>query len=311
MRDGNWKSYKSKEDQTQSIFVTNFVEHVTARDLWKVCNGYGVVVDAFILYKKSKAGSVYWVRAKEMEAWDPFICNDSYESDSYDDEEDACMHNNDLLYDNNHNNIKPDKDKVLFEDPFNLYDILNKKKDSGDDLKYPPGLPSVINLEEVNKKKKDAPSHKTTKRYIPVEKKSDAKKPGRQIPTGQRFYPTKSSTVWIPTRKILETYTNDSALSLGKKTCTPNTVICANSYLSICTSMDSEPISSNGSTNVLRFDGKLLKLLLFTLQVDINNSPIFVRYPNLYRNQDIGTDVEYQNASLASPDMLALDKPHF
>ncbi|GJT64391.1 hypothetical protein Tco_1015871 [Tanacetum coccineum] len=29
------------------------------------------------------------------------------------------MHNNDLLYDNNHNNIMPDKDNVLSEDPFN------------------------------------------------------------------------------------------------------------------------------------------------------------------------------------------------
>ncbi|GJW72637.1 hypothetical protein Tco_0129554 [Tanacetum coccineum] len=29
------------------------------------------------------------VHAKEMEAWDPFICNDSYESESSDDEEDA------------------------------------------------------------------------------------------------------------------------------------------------------------------------------------------------------------------------------
>ncbi|GKB95980.1 hypothetical protein Tco_0982117, partial [Tanacetum coccineum] len=123
-----------------------------------VCNDYGVIVDAFIPYKKSKAerkpsslshpsnanernspGSyvstlkssktnnvmsdhvlpslilddlcisdrdfslslmgkvkditvmpnLYWVRAKEMEAWDLFICNDSYESESSDDEEDA------------------------------------------------------------------------------------------------------------------------------------------------------------------------------------------------------------------------------
>ncbi|GKC63526.1 hypothetical protein Tco_1096124, partial [Tanacetum coccineum] len=35
--------------------------------------------------------------------------------------ESSCMHNNDLLYDKD-NNIIPDKDKVLSEDPFNLYD---------------------------------------------------------------------------------------------------------------------------------------------------------------------------------------------
>ncbi|GJX97797.1 RNA-directed DNA polymerase, eukaryota [Tanacetum coccineum] len=271
MGDGNWKSYRSKKDQTQSIsqsiFLTNFPDHVMAHDIWKVCNDYGIVVDAFIPYKKSKAerkpyatshpsttnernspssyvsilksgkmnnvmsnqvlpslilddscildrdfslslmgglwvlietvsisakekllnhtGSVYWVRAKEMESWDLFICNDSYESESSDDKEDteddglqsrdkvtaindvervsesSCMHNNELFYDNNHNNIMPDMDKVLSEDPFNLYDILNKRKDSGDDLKYPPGFtPSVINVEEVNKNVKGATSNK-------------------------------------------------------------------------------------------------------------------------------------------------------
>ncbi|GKA96370.1 hypothetical protein Tco_0818465 [Tanacetum coccineum] len=42
----------------------------------------------------------------------------------------------------------------------------------------------------------------------------------------------------------------------------------------------------------------------------INNSPIFVRYPNLQGNSDIGTTVEYQKALLASLDVPALDKPH-
>ncbi|GJT18075.1 hypothetical protein Tco_0876781 [Tanacetum coccineum] len=58
-----------------------------------------------------------------------------------------------------------DKDKVLSKDPFNLHDILNKRKDSGDDLKYPPGFtPSVINLEEVNKKVKGATSNEVLER---------------------------------------------------------------------------------------------------------------------------------------------------
>ncbi|GKA63746.1 RNA-directed DNA polymerase, eukaryota, nucleotide-binding alpha-beta plait domain protein [Tanacetum coccineum] len=35
--------------------MTNFPHHVTTHDLWKVCNDYGVVVDAFIPYKKSNA----------------------------------------------------------------------------------------------------------------------------------------------------------------------------------------------------------------------------------------------------------------
>ncbi|GKD40388.1 hypothetical protein Tco_1260595, partial [Tanacetum coccineum] len=105
--------------------------------------------------------------------------------------------------------------------------------------------------------KKDAQSHKTTKRYIPVEKKSDSKNHGRQIPIGQRFSPNKSSNVylkttpprsgltwkptgriftqvglkWIPIRKSVETRynTNDSASPLGKETHNPKTVIYANS----------------------------------------------------------------------------------
>nr|GEV16910.1 hypothetical protein [Tanacetum cinerariifolium] len=57
---------------------------------------------------------------------------------------------------------------------------------------------------------------------------------------------------WILNRKPVETRynTNDSALQLGKKTHNPKTIICANSSsLSACTSMDSEPISSKGSSN--------------------------------------------------------------
>ncbi|GJY75795.1 hypothetical protein Tco_0480911 [Tanacetum coccineum] len=104
-----------------------------------------------------------------------------------------------------------------------------------------------------NDMKKDAQSHKTTKRYTSVEKKSD----GRQIPIGQRFSPNNFSNVylkttpprsgltwkpmgriftqvglkWIPIRKSVETCynTNDSASPLEKKTHSPNTTICANS----------------------------------------------------------------------------------
>ncbi|GKD86443.1 hypothetical protein Tco_1357597 [Tanacetum coccineum] len=105
--------------------------------------------------------------------------------------------------------------------------------------------------------KKHAQSHKTTKRYIPVEKKSDSKNHGRQIPIAQRFSPNKSSNVylktmplrsgltwkptgriftqvglkWILIRKSVEIRynTNDSASPLGKETHNPKTVICANS----------------------------------------------------------------------------------
>nr|GFD01513.1 RNA-directed DNA polymerase, eukaryota, nucleotide-binding alpha-beta plait domain protein [Tanacetum cinerariifolium] len=54
------RSFKSKEDLTKkishSIFVTNFPDSITSRDLWRECNAYGTVVDVFIPFKKSKAG---------------------------------------------------------------------------------------------------------------------------------------------------------------------------------------------------------------------------------------------------------------
>ncbi|GJW16979.1 hypothetical protein Tco_0024415 [Tanacetum coccineum] len=111
-------------------------------------------------------------------------------------------------------------------------------------------------LKEVNSWGKKQ-SHKTSNRYIPVEKKSNAKKPERRIFTGYKFSPIKSFAVylkttpprfsftwkpmgrifafvchrWIPMGKTVETCLNinDSALPLGKETCSPNIVICANS----------------------------------------------------------------------------------
>ncbi|GJS24468.1 hypothetical protein Tco_0453100 [Tanacetum coccineum] len=70
-------------------------------------------------------------------------------------------------------------------------------------------------LSKVNSRasaqKKDAQSHKTTKRYMPVEKKSDSKKHDRQIPIGQKFSqipigqkfsPNKPSDVYLKTTPL-------------------------------------------------------------------------------------------------------------
>ncbi|GJS31631.1 retrovirus-related pol polyprotein from transposon TNT 1-94 [Tanacetum coccineum] len=85
-------------------------------------------------------------------------------------------------------------------------------------------------LKEVNSWGKKQ-SHKTTKRYMPVEKKSNSKKHERHIPIGQKFYSNKSSAVWIPIGKTVGTClnSNDSAIPLGKETCSPKSVIYANS----------------------------------------------------------------------------------
>ncbi|GKF00211.1 RNA-directed DNA polymerase, eukaryota, partial [Tanacetum coccineum] len=52
--------YRSNADFTRSIsksiFVTNFPDDITAKDLWSVCQTYGTVVDVFIPNRKSKVG---------------------------------------------------------------------------------------------------------------------------------------------------------------------------------------------------------------------------------------------------------------
>nr|GEW26838.1 hypothetical protein [Tanacetum cinerariifolium] len=126
--------------------------------------------------------------------------------------------------------------------------------------------------------KKDAQFHKTTKRYMPIEKKSGYKKHDRQIPIGQKFSPNKSSTVylkttpprsgltwkptgrtftyvglrWIPIRNSVETCytTNDSASPLGKETLNPNTTICANSSFLNAVTMKILPESTSNSSEV-------------------------------------------------------------
>ncbi|GKB37044.1 hypothetical protein Tco_0881986, partial [Tanacetum coccineum] len=88
----------------------------------------------------------------------------------------------------------------LYEIPYDNSDHANR---------FTPEREETIN--------KDAKSHKTTKRYMPVEKSSASKKPERQIPTGHRFSNKKTTTVpekimtprsclrWQPTGRIPST----------------------------------------------------------------------------------------------------------
>ncbi|GJW55397.1 hypothetical protein Tco_0099482 [Tanacetum coccineum] len=78
-------------------------------------------------------------------------------------------------------------------------------------------IPLKVKSSASAPRNKDAKSHKTTKRYMPVEKSSASKKPERQIPTGHRFSNKKTTTVpektrtprsclrWQPTGRILKT----------------------------------------------------------------------------------------------------------
>nr|GEY68747.1 RNA-directed DNA polymerase, eukaryota [Tanacetum cinerariifolium] len=72
--------WQSEEDQTlkisKSVYVTNFPETCFARDLWKVCNDYGTVVDVFIPFKKSKAGKLFaFVRFIKVKEFDRLVEN--------------------------------------------------------------------------------------------------------------------------------------------------------------------------------------------------------------------------------------------
>ncbi|PWA40617.1 hypothetical protein CTI12_AA561260 [Artemisia annua] len=66
------RKWHSKEDQTKqiskSVFVTNFPDHICARDLWNICKDYGSVVDVYIPFKKSQAN--------ESPSQDPFCFYD-------------------------------------------------------------------------------------------------------------------------------------------------------------------------------------------------------------------------------------------
>ncbi|GJX57904.1 RNA-directed DNA polymerase, eukaryota [Tanacetum coccineum] len=61
---GDKRSFLSKEDLTgkisKTVFVTNFPDHITARDLWNVCTAYGKVVDVYIPLKRSQNRSCNW-----------------------------------------------------------------------------------------------------------------------------------------------------------------------------------------------------------------------------------------------------------
>ncbi|GJT66397.1 RNA-directed DNA polymerase, eukaryota [Tanacetum coccineum] len=68
-------SQRPKEDHvtqiSKSVFVTNFPENFESSDLWKICEGYGKVVDVYIPNRKSKAGKqfafVHFIRVEDID----------------------------------------------------------------------------------------------------------------------------------------------------------------------------------------------------------------------------------------------------
>ncbi|GJU83168.1 RNA-directed DNA polymerase, eukaryota [Tanacetum coccineum] len=77
---GDKRSFLSKEDLTgkisKTVFVTNFPDHITARDLWNVCTAYGKVVDVYIPLKRSKTGKKFaFVRFLKVDNMERLIEN--------------------------------------------------------------------------------------------------------------------------------------------------------------------------------------------------------------------------------------------
>nr|GEU55148.1 RNA-directed DNA polymerase, eukaryota [Tanacetum cinerariifolium] len=119
------------------------------------------VSDERIIFKVIIQGNVHWVRAKEMEGWDPLLRNEDYASSSSDEENE--QENEGLR---NGEKYESDKEVDKSEDPFNIYDLLNKNKNKESDgnskegeLKYPPGFtPKETSVNDVPEKEIEAPS---------------------------------------------------------------------------------------------------------------------------------------------------------
>ncbi|GJY96182.1 hypothetical protein Tco_0512543 [Tanacetum coccineum] len=119
-------------------------------------------------------GRVLWLRVKELEAWSPDFSNDDSDNSSSDEEsvdeehvsntcdfqnekedehvsESSCMKDNGVELKKHGTSDEP---RPISEDPFGIYDLLNKnaaKQDSkGDDPIFPPGFtPDAIDDTEV------------------------------------------------------------------------------------------------------------------------------------------------------------------
>nr|GEW57384.1 RNA-directed DNA polymerase, eukaryota [Tanacetum cinerariifolium] len=119
----------------------------------RICIKTTSVENIFESFKIISKGKVFWVRAKEVSGWLPDFVEDEEEDD---DSVDGSKDNN-LYFE------KVDKQKDSGSnsvDPFNIYDILNKKQKnvnegskSNDTTKYPPGFTPTINVDSQSNDK--------------------------------------------------------------------------------------------------------------------------------------------------------------
>ncbi|GKA67656.1 hypothetical protein Tco_0767573 [Tanacetum coccineum] len=169
-----WGDLLHIEDQEDDVFHSK-----------RICVKTKIVENIFESFKIIFQGSVFWVRAKEVSGWTPDFAEENEEdSDTDGDTGDEDLHDDnegihkDTLVDED-NDIEEVAETIFkkesspvhmkdasnddhiesrSEDPFNIYELLKKKKDnnaegsnSNDTLKYPPGFtPTVASENQPN-----------------------------------------------------------------------------------------------------------------------------------------------------------------
>ncbi|GKA93538.1 RNA-directed DNA polymerase, eukaryota [Tanacetum coccineum] len=177
-------SYKTKEDDvariSTSVYITNFPEMLSAKELFHACNQYGHVVDSFIPTKKSREckrdlgyvrhdilrlegrialggrWKTYWIRANETPGWVPDF-TDEVDDEDHDEinsmaEEDEVQKSGGM----DENSDGKDVPETTFEDEelvkkFAVGDTSDKKGDKSED---PLNIYSLLNR-LAQKAKKD------------------------------------------------------------------------------------------------------------------------------------------------------------
>nr|GFB61961.1 ChaC-like family protein [Tanacetum cinerariifolium] len=182
-----------------SVFVTNFPDQYSAKDLWNTCKQYGYVVDVFIPNRRSKSGKrfgfVRFIKIFDVERLVNNLCTIQQATNDFtvegrvawveiegiplnmwsentfkriaskwrnlihvDDQDDDLEGESDLEVvldtkldeeplNTNVEEASVGQKEARSEDPFNIYELLNKKKENNnkesnldDGLMYPPGF---------------------------------------------------------------------------------------------------------------------------------------------------------------------------
>ncbi|GJT83574.1 hypothetical protein Tco_1057916 [Tanacetum coccineum] len=148
----DWEDFTGSSFAFKRICVKTKVDEI-------ICERFKVIVQ----------GKVYWIRAKEMEVWSPFLRENTTNSSSDED--------SDKVVEGSAHGTN-DVDRVSkSKDPFGIYDILNRNKDSRellkeDDLSHPHGFTlkmdngeeehvpdKGVNVEETNERVMSMPNN--------------------------------------------------------------------------------------------------------------------------------------------------------